>query len=70
MYSKAFIKELTEDPEIKALQTAWYEKSGKWIPFYSGCFDEIEDYKNYLKALLEDDPKADRFKHKTTDWGW
>lgn len=48
------MKKINSDQEIQSLKKKCYELTGKWIPYHWDCFKSIEEYKEYMKRIINE----------------
>lgn len=48
------IQLLRTEPEIQMLKKKCFELTGEWIPYHWDCFRSIDDYKEHMRKIIND----------------
>lgn len=48
------IQKLKADREVQELKKKCHELTGRWIPYHWDCFDNFEDYKEYMRKVIRE----------------
>lgn len=51
------IQKLRQDPEIQELKKKCHELTGEWIPFHWDCFQDFDEYKEYMRKVIREQEK-------------